>query len=398
MSCGSFYKSKPESLGVTKWKLRSGSSHTKQGYCAAESCNEPLYILDSTTGYCKLNVCQSGEYFDEDLGGNGECVECGVDTYCDGNNPTGQPARTIVEHGGKWYPEKKNCPTHTTSSNGSTTLSNCTATEGYYFDPNSQTTATICPSGTYCPTNSTEPTNCPPNTVSPAGSSVKNQCEAKPGFFGTAGQAATICTPGYYCQGGGNRTQCPTNTHSLQGSDNKNDCIAKAGYHGPPGSNPQMCLAGTYCPGGQDYASCHADTTSPAGSFTYTDCKPKSGYYGGNGITESVNKCPGMEIDTDSTYHSITTTSVGNANKQIGDCVYDTCPDGYYRHNDGRCTEFSNITSTDCESEEIFVQGRQSGGLSTYAEYSPGLEANYDNNSIYGHDNLCMPISQICSA
>ena len=63
-----------------------------------------------------------------------------------------------------------------------------------------------------------------------------------------------------------------------------------------------------------------------------------------------------------------------------------------------QCQEYTNIDSLDCPDGDILIQGRQSGGDNYYTPYSPGLEADYTTPSIYGHDNLCLPKSNICGA
>ena len=384
MSCATYYSGKDQAVGVTKWKLRSGN-HSRAEYCAADTCATPLYVVDPTTGYCKPNVCQYGEYFDKT---RNECVTCEANTYCAGN-------RTINQQGGKWYPAKTSCPAHTTSQSGSTALSNCTANAGYYMSSNGNSGQ--CPAKTYCPQGSSSARDCPANTVSSAGSISASQCVAIAGYHGQPGSTPQRCPANHYCTGGTHIQECPANTQSPSGSTALSNCTAIEGYHGPPGEAGTQCQVGTYCPGGRDFFNCQTTQTSPQGSKFQTDCKPKSGYYGGSGMAP-VNACPGITSDEDSSDHNITTTPAGGRNTSLGHCVYGDCPGNTYRASNARCAPFSN-TST-CTSDKVFVQGRKSGGATTWQAYSPGIEADYDEESasIYGHDNLCAPISSICAA
>ena len=386
MSCATHYSGKDEAVGVTKWKLRSGN-YIRAEYCAADTCDTPLYVVDPTTGYCKLNVCSNGQYFDKTRnGGKGECVNCEANTYCAGN-------RTIMSQGGNWYPAKTSCPAYTTSLSGSTALSNCTANAGYYMSSNGNSGQ--CPAGTYCPAGSSFANPCPANTESPAGSTTANQCVAKPGYHGQPGTNPQICPANYYCTGGNHKQQCPANTVSPTGSTSANQCVAKAGYYGTPGTAATICSAGTFCPGGgNEYWGCQDTQTSPAGSTTFNDCKPKSGYYGGIGMN-IVYPCPGVTTDQDSTTHNITTRP--SANSSLDHCVYGTCTSGY-RDSNGRCTPFSSTSSANCTSDQVFVQGRASNNSSTFTTYTTGIEADYNTQSIYGHDNKCVDISSICAA
>ena len=61
-----------------------------------------------------------------------------------------------------------------------------------------------------------------------------------------------------------------------------------------------------------------------------------------------------------------------------------------------QCQEYNDISS--CPEDQIFIQGRQSGDGTSYVPYTPDIEANYNIQTIYGHDNLCLPKSNICNA
>ena len=63
-----------------------------------------------------------------------------------------------------------------------------------------------------------------------------------------------------------------------------------------------------------------------------------------------------------------------------------------------QCQEYNDITISSCSEDEIFIQCKPHNNSTIYVAYTPGIEANYNIQTIYGHDNLCLPKSNICNA
>ena len=131
------------------------------------------------------------------------------------------------------------CPNNAPSVQGSTSVSQCIANQGFHFNPQSYvddenlpipTDAQLCSDGTFCASGAIEETACPNNTTSVVGSIDISQCYAAPGFYYDYAQHSEgqACSPGYYCPGGnGSTTQnpCPINTYnSLSNQTDVNAC------------------------------------------------------------------------------------------------------------------------------------------------------------------------------
>ena len=169
----------------------------------------------------------------------------GIDFVCDGN---------YFKRGDQCVA----CPNEAPSLQGSTSVSQCIANEGFHFNPQSYADdetkaipldADQCGSGKYCASGAIEATDCPNNTTSDAGSIDISQCYANAGFFynfalDSEGQP---CSTGHYCPGGPDSTTqdaCPPNTYnSLLGQTDVDACIP-----------------------------CEYETTSGEGSAECTDC------------------------------------------------------------------------------------------------------------------------------
>jgi hypothetical protein len=271
---------------------------TGDSNCDIKVCDTNyMNIDDDNTKFCKLENCGIGHYFDDTVSddyGQGQCVICPEGHYCYGTTDITAANHRSVNPTTTSHP-KIECPANTYNPNtGSTLLQNCMS--------------------------------CPPNTESPAGSIRVEQCEAKPEFYGPPGQPAE---------------QCPADTVSPPGSTRVEQCVAKSGFIGPPGEEP--------------------------------------------------TPCPGNVLDSDIDDHKISTVS--------GECVYNRCPPGEFRNNQAQCQAYNDdINIESCPDGEIFIAGKQDNDSINYTEYTPGIEANYDIETMYGHDNLCLPKSDICAA
>ena len=189
---------------------------------------------------------------------------------------------------------------------------------------------------------------------------------------------------------------CPTNTVSPAGSTEEGQCEAKPGFYGPPGQQAEQCPGNTYNPNTgstllEDCMSCPTNTESPAGSTEQGQCVAKPGFYGPPG--EEPTRCPGNLVDSDITDHNISTVSGATVSS---DCVYNRCTGEEFRSNQARCEPYTYIEN--CPDGQILIAGKQDNDSINYTEYTPGIEADYSTSTIYGHDNLCLPKSDICAA
>ena len=303
----------------------------------------------TSDGYeCELNECNVGKYFD---GTN--CTPCPVGNYCQGGIIQEQEDGTLVL-------EPINCD------------------PGTYQNLTGQSSCTPCLAGTYSNSGQSSCTPCSGGTYSSSGATDCDECPA--GTYSSLG--ATDCD------------ECPAGTYSSLGATDCDEC--------PAGQIPNSgatdcdeCPAGTYSSLGDSSCSpCPSNTTSLASSGSINNCRPRPGYYGSPGFAAAA--CPGVENIHSSNNYNITTANPGT---RITDCTYTTCPQDKFRNDEFKCQQFNNTSDQDCNSEQIFIPGRQHGGLtnSKYAGYTPGIEKNYEKPSIYGHDNLCLNISDICS-
>ena len=137
------------------------------------------------------------------------------------------------------------------------------------------------------------------------------------------------------------------------------------------------------------------DTCCPKGyqqSTVDDKCILISGYYGQAG--GQATACPGVTSESDPVFHKISTLQSAT---EVNDCTYEECDEGYYRDNTGQCTLMNYKTFDECESNQIFVPGKRSGGGTSYSAYDPEDISNYSVPTIYGHDNMCIPYSEICT-
>ena len=391
--------------GIENWKLKIGipAGMEPHMYCGAAptGCDSPTYIYDDTNQMCKLNKCAIGEFF------NGmECQACPQGYYCPSvATPINETAA------GVWEPAKyvcgngeyqqntsrtscESCPANTSHIlTASTSMNDCVPNAGYSGLEGGP--ANACPGGTYKSDAGTgNCLSCPNNTTSPAASTAESQCIPNAGYSGLAGGPANACPGGTYKSdaGTGNCLSCPNNTTSPAASTAESQCIPNAGYSGLAGGPANACPGGTYKSdaGTGNCLSCPNNTTSPVASTKVSDCVPNLGYYGQAG--GAATPCPGVSSVENADANYISTS--GDALK-VDDCVYGTCPNGF-RNSSLQCTAFNSTSS--CPADQIFVQGTQIGTGGMYSVFSADIVSDYGSTDhVYGHDNMCLPISEICT-
>lgn len=265
-------------------------------------------------------------------------------------------------------------------------LNQCAA--GEYFNG---TVCEECPVGYYCPVSATQISQ----------------------INGVWKPAKSECLQGTYQQNPGQSecSACPDNTNTrTAGSTNVDQCVANAGYYSDDSSGITQCPQGTY-KNSVGYGACtqcgSGLTTSGTGSKAITDCIAASGYYatpGDGSWPNNAQACPGVPQSLSFPYkvpsiHGISTEE--GQRTSLSDCIYAECANDYYRHEDGKCVGVTEDLKTNgCPgADDIFVEYRKSGGGTRYSNYYETDISNYDaTNHIWGHDNLCLPISDICTA
>ena len=212
---------------------------------------------------------------------------------------------------------------------------------GSYTSSAGQSSCTVCGDDQYtASTASTGCQACPSNTGVTGSTAASHDqigdCIAKPGYYGTAGSAATACAVGTYTQTSGqtactvcgNNTYasatgtsscsaCPPNTMTTgtaaSSRDQITDCVAKPGFYGAAGAAATGCPAGAYSAtvgatscttvcGNNTYSNGAATACTNCPSNTMTlgttidfhnsslDCVAKPGYYGAPG--SAATACP----------------------------------------------------------------------------------------------------------
>ena len=375
-----------ESTGVHEWGIKPGSGHTGKAYCKANSCSTD-YIKDA--GLCTRAQCNAGQYYD-----GTRCVSCQVNYYCP-STPT-----DIDSQSNPPLPKRLQCPTNTVSPAGSTNGNQCVPKKGYQGPAGAP--ATVCGNGTYkLSPGAGDCTSCPQNTSHKLTGSydIKN-CVPNAGYSGPAGGTATPCGNGTYklSSGAGAANpciSCPQNTsHKLMGSSDIKNCVPNAGYSGPKGGPAIACVEGSYKSSASagTCTSCPNNTASPTQSTNVNQCKPKPGYYGDSG--SAALGCPGVSNANDPSANNIITKEPKTGKEH---CEYGACGSNKFRNSAGECKPFNSTSS--CPPGKIFIEGNQIGTGKTYSAYSADIVSNYDNTGhIYGHDNMCLNSSVICSS
>ena len=376
-------------LGVSSWTLRTSPTDTNDDktYCKAQACHSPLYRIDASSGWCEYNQCDAGQFYNsyESI-----CKDCPEDSYCP------DAATTINTSSSPAQPEKTACP-----SNSSTleltkkqSAADCYPDEGYW---NNSGTIQECPVGYYCPGGKGGGLlECPGRAVrstSAAGSTGIGDCTALEGYYGS-GNSFNKCSAGYYCPNGATSPiACPfrgVRSTSAAGSTSISDCASLAGYY-RTGNTIKECSAGYYCPNGAtSETACPSYTTSPVASTTVTACVPELGYYGAAGV--EATPCPGVSSVENASANYISTDG---DKLDEGDCLYGSCPDEF-RNEILQCTAFN--TTSSCPADQIFVPGTQIGTGGRYSLFSADIVSDYGSTDhVYGHNNMCLPISEICT-
>ena len=200
---------------------------------------------------------------------DGRCSACDVGTYSDA------PGLTAC----------KTCPTSsTTSSSASTMMSECLCMAGFTGTINTpDAKCNACAVGTYKSVDGVDACKqCPPqSSTTSMGSTALSDCECASGYYG-AMPTCTTCAIGQYKTEAGPQDcdYCPTDSSNpAPGSTDVKDCKCKPGYAGTlsdPSSTCVACQQGQYNPtaGSAVCTKCptHAGTKNGGSSIAVTDC------------------------------------------------------------------------------------------------------------------------------
>jgi hypothetical protein len=196
----------------------------------------------------------------------------------------------------------RNCPAHSDSVAGSSSIEQCTCFPGFtslglectacprgkYKSAQGPQTCTDCSSGTYsggdARTSIDSCLSCPQFAESPQGSASRAQCICRAGYSGSAnlGFACAACEAGKYKEDDGNNacTSCPLNSESQKvGSSDPSTCLCSAGYSTSSGACAE-CPQGTYksTVGMGSCRNCQSNSGSEKGSTLPSDCLCIPGY------------------------------------------------------------------------------------------------------------------------
>ena len=143
------------------------------------------------------------------------------------------------------------------------------------------------------------------------------------------------------------------------------------------------------------HTTCPANTNSLAGSDNINDCEVNSGYYG---TYDKITACPGVKDGLPN--KGLNSIYSINNKTTIDDCMYYQCPTNQYRNEDAECVNFNQKDS--CPSGQMFIEGIQSiplsgSGGTQWAPWGDVDVSDYDIENMYGHDNKCLPFSDICT-
>ncbi|KAI8480901.1 hypothetical protein Bbelb_413740, partial [Branchiostoma belcheri] len=357
------------------------------GVITPEPC-VPGHYCPNGTEYSTQNKCPAGTYSNRtSLSSTAECAACPPGMYCldagltsptgnctagfycsggaDSPTPANRPSGDICPQG-QYCPEGSeigtDCPVgsygNQTGLRDSTDCPLCDP--GYYCDRPGLTAPyqpchagfycavgstspnpMLCPSGAYCPEGTPDPVPCPAGTFQPTEARGK-----------TNSSACVDCTPGYYCQEGGQPNvtgECLPGYYCIRGasvqnpSDGTTGDICPRGFYCPAqsywptpcangtyandtgASECMVCPAGYYCSGGSTADNCVQGFYCPPG--TGTDLQPcPAGTFGARTNLETESDCTpcsgGKFCDTDGL-----------------DDVAGNCDPGYY------CTSGVNVST-----------------------------------------------------
>ena len=222
-------------------------------------------------------ACAGGMF--KRLQGTGECVTCGAGTY------SGDAASACTACEASKYDDRTGrascefvCPQHTSSAPGSTTLADCSCSEGYtgaYPD----TPCVNCAAGTFKSVQGSGPcVNCVAGKFSAAAAPSCTDCAVSK-YSSTA--AATHCVA------------CDANAEAPAGSTQKASCECQKGYSGPDGGPCASCEPGTY-KGHRGSEACQACSPGKIStSASATACAPcASGKYANTETRVACVACP----------------------------------------------------------------------------------------------------------
>ena len=235
----------------------------------------PAIAIDSCTA-------NPGYYVDASNPNNNGVLSCPANSYCLGGTSVGSTVSDTTKH---------SCPAHSgnTASASNTGINTCLVGPGYYVDPGSLLSASLCPADQYCPGNGNNPAFtvaigatggnfwCPSGTtlataIDATAATNNNDitdCVLGAGLYLAASNTnqPEFCDANSYCPGGGHVgtaggiNACPpgTGVGAIQfwtdipaRLNTIADCVVRRGFYVDP-SNPNLptwCTANRYCPGG----------------------------------------------------------------------------------------------------------------------------------------------------
>ena len=216
----------------------------------------------ATTGTQECTSCGVGEYQDEV--GQTSCNKCVEGTY----KPLAGPGDCTV------------CPTGMTSASGSDALTDCVCLPAH-TETSDGTRCISCDVGTYMDvTGSVDCLACPVGTSSTKGSTEVTDCTCLPGYTAASdGVACTACDAGTFKDVKGSTAceTCRVNSESLSGSVL---CLCSAGFTDADNEWCASCDAGTFksVVGSAVCTSCPSHTSGVSKSIELTNCKCVAGY------------------------------------------------------------------------------------------------------------------------
>ena len=171
-------------------------------------------------------VCLAG-YFSTSSGG---CTLCPINTYCVGNKSTPCPYGLLAPPAANSV-DQCGCPTNAALMPALGL--NCTCANGYYQLLNASQLLGFwqcnpCPANSFCYLQAK--TGCPAFSTSPAYSHLLSNCTCSNGYYWNAtGPTCVPCPPNSYCSANA-VASCPANTNSPAGSVYQSDCVCSAGF------------------------------------------------------------------------------------------------------------------------------------------------------------------------
>jgi len=152
-------------------------------------------------------------------------------------------------------------------------------------------------SGSVAAISPTQCKQCANHSSSEPGSSSITDCMCSAGYFGLRGGECTRCIQGSFCIGGDQMLDCPLNSWSEEGAEIVTKCSCNMGYTGPDGGNCVACSPGSikshagfascnFCDvgkytevsAGTHCAECPLHTIAPEGSSAQAACMCNAGY------------------------------------------------------------------------------------------------------------------------